>query len=232
MGFRRTPPLQSIVLAIITLIIGCGSGFAMQYGFAPVSGQMTSPFGWRVDPMTGSQRFHGGVDIGAASGTPVYAPQGGYVMFSGSYGGYGNVVVLNHGSSLYTLYGHNSRLLVNNGDLIQKGQMISLVGSTGRSTGPHLHFEVHYNGQYINPVTYLAYLQPYTQASQVVAQTHPVMSPPQQRNQPAHRAAAQKKTVASAKLVQRKRYPNKAYGSKVVELVTGANIENVEFSAD
>jgi len=132
---------------------------AADLGFSPVSGQVTSDFGWRTDPITGNPRFHGGIDIAAPQGTPVYAPQAGMVIYSGAYGGYGNVVVLSHGNSLYTVYGHNSRLLVQPGEMVYRGQVISLVGSTGRSTGPHLHFEIHYKQQYLHPLTYLVYIQ-------------------------------------------------------------------------
>ena len=135
------------------------TSWAEGYGFSPVSGQVTSDYGWRTDPITGNPRFHGGIDIGAPLGSPVFAPQAGVVIFSGPYGGYGNVVVLSHGNSLYTVYGHNSKLLVQQGDVVYRGQVISLVGSTGRSTGPHLHFEVHYKHQYLNPVAYMVYVQ-------------------------------------------------------------------------
>ncbi|MBY0405409.1 MAG: M23 family metallopeptidase [Cyanobacteria bacterium] len=132
---------------------------ATEYAYAPVSGSMTSPFGWRTDPFTGSSRFHGGIDIAAPEGSAVYSPQAGVVIYSGVYGGYGNVVVVQHPGDLYTLYGHNSYLLVKPGDRIQPGQMVSMVGSTGRSTGPHLHFEVRQGNGYVNPLDYLGYLQ-------------------------------------------------------------------------
>lgn len=207
-----------------------GVSSAADYGFAPVSGKMTSPFGWRVDPMTGSQRFHGGIDLAAVSGTPVYAPQAGLVMYSGYYGGYGNVVVLNHGNSLYTLYGHNSQLLVKAGETVYRGQTISKVGSTGRSTGPHLHFEVHHNGQYVNPVTYLAYLQP--NGGPMVAQvsqssSHPVSMVNGSGDVAAHAGAGVRTLTVSQ--VNRKKYSNRAYGNQVVELVSGDNVRNVKF---
>lgn len=219
---------QAVLLAILACLPLCGH--AAEFGFAPVSGQMTSPFGWRVDPMTGSQRFHGGIDLAASSGVPVYAPQAGYVLFSGYYGGYGNVVVLNHGHSLYTLYGHNSQLLVNAGEAVYRGQAISRVGSTGRSTGPHLHFEVHYNGQYINPITYLSYLQPL--AGQTLAQATPQTI----SIQPAHQAqtaqverhGAQLHSAHRARTVRRNGR-HAAQGTQVVEVLTGSNVENIEF---
>ncbi|MEB3286785.1 MAG: M23 family metallopeptidase [Vampirovibrionales bacterium] len=138
--------------------------------FAPVSGQVTSSFGWRNDPLGGGNRFHSGLDIAAPQGSPVYAPQNGYVVFSGPYKGYGNVVVLDHGYGLYTLYGHASTLYVSKGQAVRYGQTIAAVGSTGRSTGPHLHFEVHQAGQYVNPVNYLAWLS--DQIKQSIARNH------------------------------------------------------------
>ena len=128
--------------------------------FAPAGGTITSEFGWRQDPFTKSQKFHSGLDIAAPSGSPVYAPENANVLFAGNYGGYGNLVVLKHQRrGLYTLYGHNTKLLVQQNSLVKPGQPIALVGSTGRSTGAHLHFEVHYNSQYMNPVDYLLFLQ-------------------------------------------------------------------------
>lgn len=204
------------------------TGSAAEYGFAPVSGQMSSPFGWRTDPMTGSQRFHGGIDLAASAGMPVYAPQAGIVMFSGTYGGYGKVVVLNHGNSLFTLYGHNSRLLVKPGDSVQRGQVISQVGSTGRSTGPHLHFEVHYNGQYVNPVTYLSYLQPGGNNTGV-AQTPNTLPTRQAQVTSATNPADNQTQALTVRHVNRKHYANQAYGNKVVEVVTGGQVRQVKF---
>lgn len=219
-------PIQSFIIALALLCAFASQIQAADYGFAPVSGQMTSNFGWRTDPIHGRNRFHGGVDIAANQGTPVYATQGGMVIYSGSYGGYGNVVVLNHGNSLYTLYGHNSKLLVTAGQPVYAGQPISLVGSTGRSTGPHLHFEVHYSGQYMNPLTYLGYLKQQG-GGQVLAQAQ------QNYKYQTHQAAAGGPSIASAsastKKTVRKRYPRRAYGKKVVEMVSGTNVTTVEF---
>jgi hypothetical protein len=212
------------LLAMLCWQIALGlRAFAQDYGFAPVSGQVTSPFGWRTDPITGSPRFHGGIDIASPMGTPVYAPQAGYVVYSGAYGGYGNVVVLDHGNSLYTVYGHNSQLLVRAGQTVYRGQMISLVGSTGRSTGPHLHFEVHYNQQYLNPVTYLGYFQ----------QSYPMLA------QVPHSAKVM--GVANHTMAQADGLPVKvvhrhsgsaarhAGSGKVVQLVSGSDVEMIEF---
>lgn len=132
---------------------------ARDYSNSPVKGRMTSNFGWRNDPYSGQNRFHAGVDIAANAGTPIYVPQDGVVAYAGRYKGYGNVVVVQHQPSLYTLYGHASRLLVSTGQPVHRGQVIAQVGSTGRSTGPHLHFEVRQNNGYVNPLQYLAWLE-------------------------------------------------------------------------
>ncbi|WP_373532284.1 M23 family metallopeptidase [Vampirovibrio sp.] len=221
--------LRACLWVSLMVLAFCSSlSLAADYGFAPVSGQMTSPFGWRVDPITGSQRFHGGIDLAAASGTPVYAPQAGLVMFSGSYGGYGNVVVLNHGNALFTLYGHNAQLVVKAGEMVHAGQVISKVGSTGRSTGPHLHFEVHHNGQYVNPVTYLAYLQPNQSHRMAQAKSNVPVHPLAQSDALVNASGVGVQS-STANQVNRKRYANRAYGSQVVELVSGNDVRTVKF---
>jgi murein DD-endopeptidase MepM/ murein hydrolase activator NlpD len=144
--------------------------FAQQTALTLVTGTLSSPFGWRTDPFTGRQKFHSGIDIAAEMGTPVFALQKGVVVFSGLYGGYGNVVVLSHGNQLYTLYGHHSQLLVQPGQVVLPGQPIATVGSTGHSTGPHLHFEVHYQQQYVNPVVYLSEMRKALLAKQAAAE--------------------------------------------------------------
>lgn len=118
--------------------------------------RITSPFGYRTDPITGSKAYHSGLDIGTAGLTniPVYAMAGGKVILSRYYGGYGYTVVIDHGSGLTTLYAHNNTLLVKEGDTIQGGTKIALSGSTGRSTGPHVHFGVAMKGEYIDPAPY------------------------------------------------------------------------------
>ncbi len=121
----------------------------------PARGRLSSNFGWRTHPVYGGKRFHAGADIAAASGSAITAADSGVVIFAGRYGGYGNAVILDHGAGLATVYGHCSRLYVRTGQQIQKGQKIAAVGSTGVSTGPHLHFEVRRNGQAVNPLGYL-----------------------------------------------------------------------------
>jgi murein DD-endopeptidase MepM/ murein hydrolase activator NlpD len=114
-------------------------------------GPVTSPFGWRKDPFTGATRFHSGVDIGLAYGTPVQAAAGGQVVFAGPNGGYGNMVVIERPSGQQVRYAHLSAQSVRVGDTVEHGQVIGQVGSTGRSTGAHLHVEVIENGRAVDP---------------------------------------------------------------------------------
>lgn len=119
----------------------------------PTRGIITSPFGWRW--LFQSQEFHPGIDIGAAMGTPVRAAQTGVVRTSGWVGGWGRRIILDHGGGLETLYAHLSRAGVWPGERVQQGMVIGMVGSTGRSTGPHLHFGVLRHAQAVNPIRYL-----------------------------------------------------------------------------
>lgn len=121
----------------------------------PVSGYISSDFGQRVHPIFKVSSFHSGIDIGASSGTPIKAADSGEVLFSGWRGGYGRTVIIAHGGDQTTLYGHCSSLNVNTGDIVQKGDIIAAVGSTGYSTGPHLHFEVRANGEPQDPMGWL-----------------------------------------------------------------------------
>ncbi len=121
----------------------------------PVSGEITSPYGYRVHPIWGTTIYHSGIDIGVDEGTPVHAADSGVVVWSGWMGGYGYAVVIDHGNGLSTLYGHNSELAVDEGQSVAKGQVISYAGSTGNSTGPHVHFEVRVNGDPVDPMGYL-----------------------------------------------------------------------------
>lgn len=121
----------------------------------PAEGEITSPFGWRVHPIFGTQRLHTGIDIGADYGDATRAADGGVVIHSDWMGGYGNAVIIDHGNGISTLYAHNSQLLVSEGQTVAKGQTVARVGSTGYSTGPHLHFEVRQNGSPVNPLNFL-----------------------------------------------------------------------------
>lgn len=123
--------------------------------FTPTVGQITSYFGYRIHPITKRRSMHDGLDFGADKGTTIKAAGAGVVTFSGTNGGYGKTIVISHGYGYKTVYAHNSSNKVNVGDKVEKGQKIGEVGNTGRSTGPHLHFEVHYNGKQINPMNTL-----------------------------------------------------------------------------
>jgi len=118
----------------------------------PVSGRITSRFGYRVHPINGAHSLHTGVDIACPVGTPVHASAAGEVILAGWMGAYGNAVVIDHGGGVSTLYGHNSSLLVGVGDQVEKGQVIARSGSTGYSTGPHVHFERRKDGRPVNPL--------------------------------------------------------------------------------
>lgn len=121
----------------------------------PVRGRISSDFGWRYHPVLKRKKYHNGLDLAVPSGTPIKAADSGVVLVSGWRGGYGNFVAIDHGKGISTCYGHNSRLLVQNGQRVEKGQLVAISGNTGLSTGPHLHFEVRVNGNPVNPLGYL-----------------------------------------------------------------------------
>jgi len=122
----------------------------------PASGPITSPFGYRADPYgSGRSDFHPGIDIGAPMGATITAAADGRVIFAGWYGGYGNAIIIDHGGGVSTLYGHCSQIFVSEHQDVQRGQAIGAVGSTGHSTGPHVHFEVRQNGTPVDPLTRL-----------------------------------------------------------------------------
>lgn len=116
--------------------------------------QMASGFGWRIDPVYRTRRFHAGMDFAAATGTDVYATGNGTVITTGWKQGYGNTIEINHGFGYLTLYAHLSAIKCRVGQKVKRGEVIGLVGSTGKSTGPHLHYEVHLRGQVMNPQNY------------------------------------------------------------------------------
>jgi murein DD-endopeptidase MepM/ murein hydrolase activator NlpD len=122
----------------------------------PLHGRITSPFGYRFHPLRFRRIFHEGIDIGVQTGSSVKAAAGGKVIFAGNRSGYGKTVLIDHGQGLRTLYAHNSKLQVKAGQWVEKGEVISLSGNTGDSTGPHLHFEVQVNGHPKNPLDYLS----------------------------------------------------------------------------
>jgi murein DD-endopeptidase MepM/ murein hydrolase activator NlpD len=121
----------------------------------PVKGYISSYYGYRADPFNGHREFHSGLDIATGLKTPVHAVAEGIVTFAGVRRGYGNVVEVDHGNGYMTRYAHNSKLLVHVGERVRVGQTVSLSGSTGRSTGPHVHFEVWYKGRVVNPLAFV-----------------------------------------------------------------------------
>jgi murein DD-endopeptidase MepM/ murein hydrolase activator NlpD len=129
---------------------GDHSGAAGTFSW-PVTGTITSPFGWRSNPFGGAPEFHQGLDIAAPTGTTVTAAAGGTVIMAQWYGGYGNYILIDHGGGYSTGYGHLSAIYVTTGQSVQRGQAIGAVGSTGQSTGPHLHFEVRIAGKPVDP---------------------------------------------------------------------------------
>ncbi len=132
------------------------AGNPSSHGFQwPLSAPITSGYGYRVHPIHGTRRLHKGIDLAAGSGSAIAAAKGGTVISAGWLGGYGNAVVISHGNGLTTLYGHQSKIAVTVGQSVGRGEVIGYVGSTGQSTGPHLHFEIRSNGAPVDPRPYL-----------------------------------------------------------------------------
>jgi murein DD-endopeptidase MepM/ murein hydrolase activator NlpD len=121
----------------------------------PVEGQVTGSFGERIDPFNGEGAFHSGVDIGSSYGHPIVAPADGVVTFTDQLGGYGKAIMIDHGNGISTRYGHLSGFAVTAGQSVRRGDVIGYVGASGRSTGPHLHYEVRINDTPVNPYKYL-----------------------------------------------------------------------------
>lgn len=120
-----------------------------------MKGWISSFFGWRNDPLNGQRAFHEGIDFAGRSSSEVLAVAAGVVVWSGRRWGYGNAVEVNHGNGYSTLYAHNKQNMVKVGETVKKGQLLALMGSTGRSSGPHVHFEVRHNGKPINPIKFV-----------------------------------------------------------------------------
>jgi murein DD-endopeptidase MepM/ murein hydrolase activator NlpD len=131
------------------MAVGSGS---MAY---PINAQVTSPFGWRRHPIFGIRKFHTGVDLAGPNHAAIRAADSGSILYTGWYGGYGKVVIISHGNGMATLYAHMSRTAVEVGQNVSKGDVVGYEGTTGFSTGPHLHFEVRVNGTPNNPIGYL-----------------------------------------------------------------------------
>jgi murein DD-endopeptidase MepM/ murein hydrolase activator NlpD len=121
----------------------------------PVRGPVNSGFGGRASPWSSGPEFHSGLDIGAPVGTQVKAPAPGTVVFAGTHPEYGQTLIVDHGNETKSLYGHLSRLSVTVNQTVQRGDVMALTGNTGRSSGPHLHYEIQVEGQPVNPTTYL-----------------------------------------------------------------------------
>jgi len=129
-------------------------------GFPIKKGYMSSRYGWRKDPISGRPDLHNGLDFAGKAGSEIVAAASGVVTWTGRDAGYGNLVEISHGDNLVTRYAHNKENLVHPGDVVRKGDTIALMGSTGRTTGSHLHFEVYKNGRSVDPSSYVARTQP------------------------------------------------------------------------
>lgn len=152
---ERSDALGEQMDRVATLFSTQGERLASIPSILPVQGLIGHGFGWRRDPFTGQRRFHQGLDISAPEGTPVRAPADGVVVKARRYGGYGNVIYLSHGNGLVTRYGHLKEFKAKPGQRIQRGDVVALVGNTGRSTAPHLHYEVLLHNRRVNPMKYV-----------------------------------------------------------------------------
>lgn len=122
---------------------------------SPVNGWVTSGFGDRISPFTGQRSTHRGIDVASPIGTPVHAPADGVVIFTGAKAGYGNFIMIAHGYGIVSRYGHNAQNMVQPGQRVKRGEQIATVGMSGRTTGPHLHYEILVNGNYANPKKFI-----------------------------------------------------------------------------
>lgn len=144
------------LMALQTMLMQDQLSSKMLPSIAPINeGWYSSNFGWRIDPFNGKRAMHEGVDYVVNAGTPIHASAGGVVVYADSHPQYGNMVEIDHGNDIVTRYAHASRLLVKVGQVVRRGDKIAEVGSTGRSTGNHLHFEIRYHGMAQNPVRFL-----------------------------------------------------------------------------
>jgi len=133
---------------------GAYSGTSDGRFMRPVNGRLTSPFGYRIHPILHVRRFHNGIDLAVSYGTPIHAAAAGRVIYAGWRGALGNAVVIDHGSGWSTVYGHCSSFACSAGQVVSRGEVIARIGSTGRSTGPHVHWTVYHNGQAVNPLNH------------------------------------------------------------------------------
>lgn len=154
--FIRAEEAKAVVVVASTPSPSAAPAGTSSSGFQwPINARASSEYGWRVHPIFGTRRLHAGIDLAAGTGTPIAAAAGGTVIYSGVQGGYGNTVIIAHGNGVSTLYAHQSKIAVSNGATVSRGEVIGYVGSTGNSTGPHLHLEVRVNGGAVNPRGYL-----------------------------------------------------------------------------
>ena len=145
---------QNAFASLFSQLEGKRNLLAATPSIRPVKGWITSRFGRRQSPFTGRREFHRGLDIATHAGTPIIAPADGLITYSGRKGLMGNMITIEHGFGMVTRYGHSEKLLKKKGERVKRGETIALVGNTGRSTGPHLHYEVRLNGVAVNPMNY------------------------------------------------------------------------------
>lgn len=150
--------MKKTVVGILALLLFCGRAESITRVSYPLEhGRVTSSFGSREDPFDGSMREHHGVDIAAPRGSTIVAIAPGRVIYAGPYSNYGNLVAVLHGSHLVSIYAHCDEIEVDVGDFVDHGAFIASVGSTGRSTGPHLHFELRFGGRPVDPAILFAW---------------------------------------------------------------------------
>jgi murein DD-endopeptidase MepM/ murein hydrolase activator NlpD len=152
---QKTEDIQKNFDALVKVFETQTSLLASTPSIWPTNGWTTSGVGWRLDPFTGKQTFHSGLDIAAAFGNPVVAPADGYVIQATADKFYGNSIQINHGGGITTLYGHLSQIEVTPGQKVKRGEEIGKVGNTGRSLGTHLHYEIRVNDKIVNPLSYI-----------------------------------------------------------------------------
>jgi murein DD-endopeptidase MepM/ murein hydrolase activator NlpD len=152
---RESELREQGVIKLQELMVERQSIFNATPNIKPARGWFTSRFGYRIDPFTGRPEMHWGLDIAASPGTPVMAPADGVVSYVGYESGYGKIVAIDHGYGVKTRFAHNSQIYVSTGQKIKRRDVISAVGSTGRSSGPHLHYEVRVNEMAVNPMNYI-----------------------------------------------------------------------------
>ncbi len=152
---RAAEGQQGSIASLLEHMEGQATRLVHTPSIAPSTGWITSSFGYRTSPFTGNRELHRGIDIAGRIGTPIVATADGAVRLAGRKGGLGNAVILNHGYGVETIYGHLSEVLVRAGEKVKRGQKVGLMGNTGRSTGPHLHYQVEVNRKPANPRNYI-----------------------------------------------------------------------------